>query len=58
MDIKSVFLNGDLKEYVFMTETKGFEVERKGHKVFKLVKDLYNFKQSPPAWYAKVDDYL
>ena len=29
MDVKSVFLNGDLKEEVFMTQPQGFEVEGK-----------------------------
>ena len=29
MDVKSSFLNGDLKEEVFMTEPQGFEVEGK-----------------------------
>ena len=41
MDVKSAFLNGDLKEEVFMTQPQGFEVEGQEHKVCKLKKALY-----------------
>ena len=41
MDVKIAFLNGDLKEEVFMTQPQGFEVEGQEHKVCKLKKDLY-----------------
>jgi hypothetical protein len=58
MDVKSSFLNGDLKEYIFMTQPQGFEAEGQEHKVCKLVKALYVLKQSPRAWYAKMDNYL
>jgi hypothetical protein len=58
MDVKSAFLNGDLKEEVYMTQPLGFEVEGKEHKVCKLIKALYGLKQAPRAWYAKMDEYL
>ena len=58
MDVKSAFLNGDLKEEFFMTQLQGFEVEGQEHKVCKLIKDLYGLKQAPRAWYAKIDEYL
>ena len=38
MDVKSAFLNGDLKEDIFMTQPQGFEAKGQEHKVFKLVK--------------------
>jgi hypothetical protein len=31
MDVKTVFLNGDLLENVYMTQLKGFAVKRKEH---------------------------
>ena len=58
MDVKSAFLNGDLKEDIFMTQPQGFEAKGQEHKIFKLVKALYGFKQAPRAWYAKMDEYL
>jgi hypothetical protein len=58
MDVKSDFLDGDLKEEVYMTQPPRFEVEGKEHKVCKLIKALYDLKQEPRAWYAKMDEYL
>ena len=58
MDVKSAFLNSDLKEYIFMTQPQGFEAKGQENKVFKLVKYLYGLKQAPRAWYAKMDEYL
>ena len=58
LDVKSSFLNGDLKEDIFMTQPQGFESKGEEHKVCKLVKALYGLKQAPRAWYAKMDEYL
>jgi hypothetical protein len=33
MDVKTAFLNGDLKENVFMSQLEGFVVKRQEHKV-------------------------
>jgi hypothetical protein len=38
LDVKMSFLNNDLKEYMFMNQTKGFQVEGQEHKVCKLHK--------------------
>jgi hypothetical protein len=58
MDVKSDFLNGDIKEYIFMTQTQVFEAYGQEDKVCKHVKALYGLKQSPRAWYSKMDNYL
>lgn len=58
MDVKTSFLNGDLKENVFMSQPKGFVVKRHEHKVCKLVKSLYGFKQALQAWYEKLTEHL
>eukprot|EP00253_Pinus_taeda_P017646 PITA_17646 len=58
MDVKTAFLNGDLKENVFMSQPEGFAVKGHEHKVCKLVKSLYGLKQAPRAWYEKLTDHL
>jgi hypothetical protein len=47
MDVKIVFLNGDLEDNVFMSQPKGFVVNGQEHKVCKLIESLYNLKQTP-----------
>ena len=53
MDVKTTFLNGDLKEDVYMDHPEGFAIKGKKQKVCKLVKYLYGLKQAPRAWYEK-----
>eukprot|EP00253_Pinus_taeda_P034645 PITA_34645 len=58
MDVKTAFLNGDLKENVFMSQPEGFSIKGHEHKVCKLVKSLYGLKQAPRAWYEKLTEHL
>ena len=58
MDVKTAFLNGDLKENVFMSQPEGFAVKGHEHKVCKLVKSLYGLKQAPRVWYEKLTEHL
>jgi hypothetical protein len=55
MDVKSVFLNGDLKEEVYVTQPSGFVDDDNKHKVFRLRKPLYGLRQAPRAWNTKLD---
>ena len=55
MDVKSTFLNGDLKEEVYMEHPEGFDLAEGKDFVCKLKKALYGLKQAPRAWYAKLD---
>jgi Reverse transcriptase (RNA-dependent DNA polymerase) len=57
-DVKSAFLNGELKEDVYIEQPKGFEVHGKEEFVYKLDKALYGLKQAPRAWYSKIDGYF
>eukprot|EP00253_Pinus_taeda_P032989 PITA_32989 len=58
MDVKSAFLNGVLKEEVFVEQPLGYEVDGQEHKVCKLKKALYGMKQALRAWYSRIDAYL
>ena len=58
MDVKNVFLNGDLEEHVYMYQPQGFQVPRKEHLVCNLKKALDSLKQEPRVWYIKIDTYL
>ena len=51
MDVKNVFLNGDLSEEVYMQPPPGLSVE--SNKVCRLQRALYGLKQAPRAWFAK-----
>ncbi|GJU14105.1 retrovirus-related pol polyprotein from transposon TNT 1-94 [Tanacetum coccineum] len=50
MDVKSEFLNAELKEEVNVKQPLGFESNEFPNHVCKLDKALYGLKQSPKAW--------
>src|SRR5438128_7417642 len=54
MNVKSVFLNGDLQEEVYVIQPSGFVITGKEHKVLRLHKALYGLRQAPRAWNAKL----
>lgn len=58
MDIKIAFLNGELKEEVYMKQPEGFMVKGQENKVYKLVKSLYRLKKSPKHWHEKFDQII
>ncbi|GKB52328.1 retrovirus-related pol polyprotein from transposon TNT 1-94 [Tanacetum coccineum] len=49
MDVKSAFLNGKLKEEVYVKQHPGFESNEFPNHVCKLDKSLYGLKQAPRA---------
>nr|GEX55810.1 Gag-Pol polyprotein [Tanacetum cinerariifolium] len=50
MDVKTAFLNGPLKEEVYVAQPDGFVDPDHPEKVYRLRKALYGFKQAPRAW--------
>ena len=56
MDVKCAFLNGDLTKYIYMHKPQGF-VSNPSF-VCRLKKSLYELKQSPRAWFAKIYGFL
>nr|GFA44678.1 retrovirus-related Pol polyprotein from transposon TNT 1-94 [Tanacetum cinerariifolium] len=58
MDVKMKFLNGPLKEEVYVTQPDGFvDLDHPG-KVYHLRKSLYGLKQAPRAWYDELSNFL
>lgn len=58
LDVTTAFLQGDLKEEVYMRQPPGFTVKGKTTKVCKLEKAIYGLKQGSNAWNCKLHTAL
>ncbi|GJU15261.1 retrovirus-related pol polyprotein from transposon TNT 1-94 [Tanacetum coccineum] len=58
MDVKTAFLNGPLKEEVYVNQPDGFVDPHQPDKVYRLKKALYGLKQAPRAWYDELSNFL
>nr|GEU51153.1 hypothetical protein [Tanacetum cinerariifolium] len=58
MDVKTAFLNGILKEEVYVGQLPGFDSKQYPDHVYALEKALYGLKQAPWAWYNVLSKFL
>nr|GEU34507.1 retrovirus-related Pol polyprotein from transposon TNT 1-94 [Tanacetum cinerariifolium] len=58
MDVKTAFLNGELKEEVYVSQPEGFVDPDHPTHVYRLKKALYGLKQAPRAWYDTLSQFL
>ncbi|GKE15075.1 hypothetical protein Tco_1422652, partial [Tanacetum coccineum] len=58
MDVKMTFLNGPLKDEVYVAQPDGFVDPDHPEKVYRLRKALYGLKQAPRAWYDELLNFL
>ncbi|WRX23197.1 Integrase [Theobroma cacao] len=55
MDVKIAFLNGDLEERIYMTQSEGFIKKGHEHKVCELHRSIYGLKQASRSWNIRFD---
>eukprot|EP00253_Pinus_taeda_P035328 PITA_35328 len=58
MDVKTTFLNGKIKEEVYIEQPEGFKTFDHESHVCKLNRALYGLKQAPRAWYTRINSYF
>nr|GEV29598.1 retrovirus-related Pol polyprotein from transposon TNT 1-94 [Tanacetum cinerariifolium] len=58
IDVKTAFLNGNLREEVYVSQPDGFVDQDNPNYVYKLKKALYGLKQAPRAWYNRLSSFL
>ncbi|GJZ60053.1 integrase, catalytic region, zinc finger, CCHC-type containing protein [Tanacetum coccineum] len=58
MDVKTAFLNGLLKEEVYVAQPEGFVDPDHPEKVYLMRKALYGLKQAPRAWHDELSNFL
>jgi len=58
MDVKTVFLNGELDEEIYMEQPEEFVMPGQEKTVCRLRKSLYGLKQAPKQWHQKFDQVI
>ncbi|GJX24436.1 retrovirus-related pol polyprotein from transposon TNT 1-94 [Tanacetum coccineum] len=58
MDVKTAFLNANLREEVYVSQPNGFVDPNNPNHVYKLKKALYGLKQATRAWYDMLSSFL
>ncbi|GKD25349.1 retrovirus-related pol polyprotein from transposon TNT 1-94 [Tanacetum coccineum] len=58
MDVKTAFLNGILREEVYVSQPDRFVDPDKPNHMYRLKKSLYGLKQAPCVWYDLLSSFL
>ena len=63
MDVKTAFLNSEVEETIYMEIPEGLDIEETGpptnqRMACRLIKSIYGLKQSPRAWYGKINRFF
>ena len=58
LDVKIVFLHGDLEETIYMAQPEEFVKVEKGDLVCRLKKSLYGLKKSSRQWYKHFNSFI
>ena len=55
MDVKTVFLNGNLEEEIYIMQPESFIAKNQEHMVCKLKRSIYGLKQASRSWNIRFD---
>ena len=58
MDVKTVFLNGEIEEEVYVEQPEGFVIHNEKYHVCRLKKSPFGLNKEPHVWYEKMDGFL
>jgi hypothetical protein len=58
IDVKSAVLNDVIQEELFVRQPVSFENPKYPNRVYKLSKTFYGLKQTPRAWYARLQMFF
>ena len=58
MDVKTAFLNGFLKEELYMMQPEGFVDPKGADKVCKLQRSIYGLVQASWSWHIRFDELI
>ena len=58
MDVKTAFLNGFLKEELYMMQSEAFVDPKDANKVCKLQRSIYGLVQASPSWNIRFDKVI
>ena len=58
MDVKTAFLNGYLKEELYMMNAEGFFDPKGANKVCKLQRSIYGLVQASRSWNIRFDEVI